>query len=298
MHNNFYTQPDAIREVLSHVDRSTLSDSALQLLDSLNDMADKVDPEHNSGNIDMQICDLNSYYSSILWSGKEDVAYLINSGDIDESLLQQIFPEDLPQLIEDVTDSIYWNDDAFIDCSAGNDVIREKIEEVFSNYIDKKPFVFEDIDFETDLTTGYWYGQLRTNDFLYDKLEKATLDPDDLDLLDENHPKLNCAFFAEFDVCTQSVSVFGETYLRDGMEPDPIEDLIPLTPEEAKLLTSVFENICQHQYNGKDCLTVLNDERVAMGLTPFKRPLDVAISNAKANLQPSNEPQREPTPSR
>lgn len=296
MQNLFFTQPDTIREVLAHVDLNALSADAKQLVNDLQDMADKVDPEHSGGNIQMNLCDLNSYYSTTLWSGKEDVAYLLDNGEIDEDLLQHILPEDLPRLIEKAAADVPWSDDVFLDCSACNEAIRETIESVFAEYIAEKSFVFEDdIFFEADLTTGYWYGDLRSSDFLMNKLQKEALTPIAAEMLRTDPLPF---FSASFDVSKQAVAISAAFVL--GTDPKSLPDSVQilLTREESNLLISEFENRCKHQYNGRDCLTALNDARKAENLPPLKRSLDVAIRSAQDNLPSSNQTQQKTTLSR
>lgn len=280
MENTFNTTPNEMRRLLDRVDMKGASPEIFRLLDNLFDMVSRSDPDFTRGDEPMRLCDLSSYKSYTLWSGKEDVEYLLEHSYLN-GVLQQIAPEDREQFVASVSNTIDW-DERFSDCSVGNEIIRESIVSEFSQYVGNKPFVVEGSILVNDDTFDGWCADLLSSDYLINKLENEALSPGFAELLDSiQKPE----FFAEYNPASNQVSVYGAFHYGpssfDGMQ-DAVS--IPLSAEDTKAVAAAFEDACKKQEVGFDCLTALNDVRRQEGLVPlnpFKQPLANMIRTAQ-----------------
>lgn len=103
------------------------------LVYTLNDFV-RICEEKNieSANIEM----LQEYRCSILWHGRDDVEYALNSSYSDDEL------RDVPNkwyyaLLDEVTEMIDWSEVETASVAAGNEIIVEKI----NDYITKHPMI-------------------------------------------------------------------------------------------------------------------------------------------------------------
>ena len=145
--------------------------------------------------------------------------------------------------------------------------IKETIVDVFSSYLSKKPFSFlSSIYFDDDHYTQ-WYAELHPSNFLIEKIEKILCIKKPNYILHKDPPP---EFYATYDLIKGSVSVLGRCSIEN--HPKRFTETFPvfLTSREADLLIFCIENLCRDLHNGKDCLTILNEERQRVGMDILK----------------------------
>lgn len=268
--NAFYTNPAAIREMLNNVDTTGISIDARLLMESLQEIADHVDPAGELGHTDVHLCDLETCFAYTLWSGPEDVEHLLTNLYDEDPVMRYLSEEELSELIEKIVSEVSWDDDRFTDCSGGNEAICEAIEKVFSDHIRQKPFCFNSDIYHGDHHYAHWYGELFASDFLVDKLQNKALTADVGKLLCMDPPP---EFYATYSMVRGTVSVYSRFTLNreKGRMSDTVT--VPLTTGESDLLIACIENACRQLHNGKGCLTVLNEAREKEGMSPLKQSL-------------------------
>lgn len=267
------TSPAVIRELLESVDTTGVSIDCRQLLESLQDLAERRDPRGDASHCQMKLCDLEDYFAYTLWDGYGDVELLLENGCLDE-FQGNISPDELPGLIEEVLSYTPWEADAFCDCSAGNELLEQTIRKVFSDYINSKPFSFDSEVYFDDDHFNRWYGQLHASDFLLDKLQKKVQAKASTAILCMD-PKPE--FYANYDIIQGTVSVYSSFTVSLRSKKPQYSETLPLTSAEADLLIACMENACRKFYDGKDCLSVLNEMRVREGRSPIKQSLSGKI---------------------
>lgn len=84
----------------------------------------------------MDVADLTDYSAHVLWAGAADVRCQLESGMYGDCLPDDTPEEKINAICEEISNEyVDWEDDAFSDCSAGNDVISRAI----SAYMNKRP---------------------------------------------------------------------------------------------------------------------------------------------------------------
>ncbi len=284
MENTFVTSVGALRELLQNVNVQTLSDGANQALDGLWDMLAKVDPEISEDDRALKLCDLYSYPNYTLWSGKEDVQNILDCECV-RDLLPYISEEDLPGLIDEVVRTVPWLDAVFDNTHAANKVIEATIREVFQTYIDHKPFVVSE-GWVDDITDPFWTAELKTSDALIDMLCKE-MGFEKTKLISEPAPH----FEAFYDCVEGSCRLFGRYYLADEHPNVHRFARIPLSDLEAAQLMKASEIYAEIEHLGKSCLAALNEDRIRIGLKPFKPSLASSIEAAQPAAPAASTPQ-------
>lgn len=80
------------------------------------------------------VADLTDYSAHVLWAGAADVRCQLESGMYGYCLPDDTPEEKINAICEEISNEyVDWEDDAFSDCSAGNDVISQAI----SAYVDE-----------------------------------------------------------------------------------------------------------------------------------------------------------------
>lgn len=283
MNNSFTTNANALREVLALVDTSKLSMDAQDLINGLYDMVEKVDPDRAQGNKTIELCDLYSYEAYTLWAGKEDVEFYIQSGAIETFNLSDA---DISELAALTAKRIDWNGDCFTDCTAGNDEIHSILDEVSYEMLSKKPLCLC-LEPEVDPNLFCWHGHLNVTDLLMEKLCSA-VSPDDLSFRN----RYTEGFSTIYDPVKQTVELYGSYWHGEGPGTFSGKIDLPLSEAESKTIASIFELACRRLYDGKNCLTVLNEERVKKHLPALK--MDLMSQIASAQNRKASEPTHHP----
>lgn len=79
----------------------------------------------------IEIADLASCEESILWTGEEDVRFLIESGCYQEEA-QAMSEDELNRVVAEVTTRVDWSDVASAGIEAGNRIIANELDAVFA----------------------------------------------------------------------------------------------------------------------------------------------------------------------
>lgn len=284
MNNSFTTNANALRELLALVDTSKLSMDGQDLLNGLFDMVEKVDPDRAQGDKTIELCDLCSYEAYTLWAGKEDVEFQLQSGAIDTYNLSDA---DISELAALVAKRIDWNGDCFTDCTAGNDEIQSVLDEVSYEMLFKKPLCLC-LEPEVDPNLSCWRGHLNASALLMEKLS-AAVSPNDFSFRNRYTEGFSCLY----DPVKQAVELYGSYWHGEGPGTFSGKIALPLSEEESKTIASNFELASSRLYDGKNCLSVLNEERTKKHLPTLKMDLMSQISSAQDRKasEPTHSPQ-------
>ena len=145
--------------------------------------------------------------------------------------------------------------------------IKQTIVYVFSSFLAKKPFSFLSPIYFDDDHYNQWYAELHPSNFLIEKIEKILRTKKPNYILHKDPPP---EFYVTYDLIKGTVSVLGRCFIENY--PKRFTETVPvlLTSRESDLLICCIENNCRQLYNGKDCLTVLNEERQRVGIAALK----------------------------
>lgn len=273
MGNIYRTNPAAIREVLENIDTTGISLDAQELLRSLEELADRKDPCGLGKKDPMELCDLGCLFAYSLWDGYEEVEALLKSGQF-QNFGDSLSQDELYDLVEEIVAKVPWNADCFVSRSPGEKVIANAIEEVLLEHIKAKPFSFTSPIYYEGNHYNHWYGELYASDFLIEKLrKKLSAESPKAELRQDPRPE----FFVSYDLIHCTVIVHARFSFTENSKKLPSTTPVPLSSSESDLLISCIENACRKRHSGKDCLSVLNEQRAMEGRSPLKQALSGRI---------------------
>lgn len=148
--------------------------------------------------------------------------------------------------------------------------VGQTIDSVFSAYLSKKPFTFQSQIYFDDDHYNQWYGELYPSCFLMEKLEKILFAKKPNYILEKDPSP---EFYTTYDLIKSTVSVLARCTIEK--HPKRFTETFPITlsSHEADLLICCIENCCRQLHNGKDCLSVLNEERQRVGMASLKQAI-------------------------
>lgn len=291
-----YVDAAAIRNLSLNVNVEHLTEDAQRLLDGLNAMATAAG--HNK---QIELTDIGSYKSHLLWAGREDVEYMLESDSYfieNKRELDSMTAEELDAFIDTVTESIDWCGDAFIKAEDGNREIVDAIESQLKiSRNSRRLFILDDELAVEDKAQECIDGYLWATNGLMSKLEEQVGAQTMSEMSRDDCPN----FYVSYNVREQTVQVDSTYWIPadsfTGRQEKHAAKNIPLTEDEKSQLVSALEDYCKHAY-AIDCLGFVNEARGYNHLPELQGPsLNAQIQSAAvrqaAQAQTAQQPERE-----
>ena len=295
---SIYINADTIRNLTMNVDTAGLTHEAQRLLDGLNTMAQVSEQRKNKT---IELTDIGSYKCGVLWQGREDVEYLLETEQFLESNqkeLDSLTAEELESFIDTVTASVNWESPVFTSCEAGNEEIVDAIErqlEISRN--SRRVFIFDDELTVEDEAQECIDGYLWATNGLMSKLEEQVGAQTMSEMSRDDAPN----FYASYNVREKTLRVDSTYWIpadsATGRQEKHEVKNIPLTEDEKSQLVSALEDYCKREY-AIDCLGFVNEARGYNHLPELQGPsLNAQIQSAAARQaaqeQTAQQPERE-----
>lgn len=195
-------------------------------------------------------------------------------GNAVTEFLCHISADEIPVLVEQIASSIPWDALMFCDSVFEKSVIHKCVQDEIAAYISHRPFTFQSDLCIDDDHYNQWYAELFPSDFLMEKLEKKLLaKKPNTQVCKDPSPE----FYAIYDLIKGTVSILSRCIVDQPPNRRSETVSVPLASREADLLISCIENACRQHNSGKDCLSVINEERNRVGIAPLKQALSGRI---------------------
>jgi len=280
---SIYIDADTIRNLTMNVNTEGLTHEGQRLLEGLNAMARISEQRKNKT---LELTDVGSYKCGVLWHGREDVEYLLETEQFLESNqkeLDSLTAEELESFIDTVTASVDWESPIFTSCEAGNQEILNVIErqlEVSRN--SRRMFILDDELAVEDEAQECIDGYLWATNGLMSKLEEQVGPETMSEMSRDDCPN----FYVSYNVREQTVQVDATYWIpmdqATGQKERHEVQNIPLSDAEKAELISALEDYCKREY-AIDCLSFVNEARGYNHLPELQGPsLNAQIQSASA----------------